>query len=159
MEASDSTLSMSQLDNNSIPDTTFTRNMMQSLGFTIFLSNEGTINDIIGSGNLNMISDPEIRSAIASWEAEFKLIREFEKLGKEATTTYEKYLSENVDLYRYVKGGPTLSKKLRSQIIEDRVFRNSLDIIKLNFRSLNFLYKEKEVGLDSLLGKIEDNIK
>ena len=51
-------------------------------GFTVFMSSEGTIGDIQGSGRLNLISNDSIRRSIATWQADLKGIREWEKLSK-----------------------------------------------------------------------------
>ncbi len=54
----------------------------RTFGYTIAMTNEGTINDIRGSGDLRVIRNDRLRRMVASWNAGFKMISEREDLLK-----------------------------------------------------------------------------
>jgi len=129
--------------------------IMGASDFTVYGTQEGTIQDVIGSGNLDIIKNDSIRQAIGSWEGNLKLIREWEKIEKKSVDDYTDLLMPLLDLY---KDDPSLiiTKETKDMLFDNRLFLNHLtDRESLPF-TLNELYKNELLKLQSLI-KIIDN--
>ena len=127
-----------------------------STGFTVFMTSEGVINDIIGSGKLDMISNNELRKNIASWEADLRMIREYEDLGKKVSDKYSDHTSQYFDIVNGKFMKPAFLDYKRSEFLKDYIMTNHMAQIFGNSMTLNELYKEKSVAIDSLLILIDN---
>lgn len=132
---------------------------MASGGFTVFMPSEGVINDIIGSGKLDMIKNTELRSKIASWEADLRMIREHEIIGKVDIEKYLDHISKYFDMVNGKYGRPGFLNQKRAEFLNDHIMTNFLSGIYGNSLILNELYKEKTVILDSLILIIDNELK
>ena len=133
--------------------------MDNSSGFTVFMPSEGVINDIIGSGKLDMIRNDGLRTKIASWEADLRMIREFEELSKEVNAKYVEHGNQYLDLVNAKFGEPVFIEDKRSEFLNDNIMTNHLaDIYRLSL-ILNTFYKDKLSELDSLITVINDEIR
>ncbi|WP_411895917.1 DUF6090 family protein [Winogradskyella sp. A2] len=130
-----------------------------STGFTVFMPSEGVINDIIGSGKLDMISNKELREHIASWQADLEMIREFEGIGKDMSTKYSDYTSKYFDLVNAKFGIPAFLGTKRIEFLNDHVLTNYMAQIFGNSNVLNELYNEKLIEIDSLMAIIDKELK
>ncbi|MBT8269886.1 MAG: hypothetical protein KJN59_11755 [Bacteroidia bacterium] len=129
-----------------------------SSGFTVFMPSEGVINDIIGSGKLDMIQNDGLRSKIASWEADLRMIREFEKLSKNAVDNYTEHSDQYFDLVNEKFGRTLFLEPKREEFLNDNIFTNHLaDIYRLS-TVLNNLYLDKSSELDSLITIIDSEL-
>lgn len=130
-----------------------------STGFTVFMPSEGVINDIIGSGKLDMINNNELRKKIASWEADLRMIREYETLGKEVSDKYSDHTSQYFDIVNGKFMKPAFLDHKRPEFLNDHIMTNHMAQIFGNSMTLNELYKEKSVAIDSLISLIDTELK
>jgi hypothetical protein len=127
-------------------------------GFTVFMPSEGVINDIIGSGKLDMINNNVLREKIASWEADLKMIREFEKLGKETSSKYSDHISQYFDFANAKFGKPAFLIAKRHEFLKDYMMTNYMAKIFGSSMRLNELYKEKSLEIDNLISIIKTEL-
>ncbi|NND51014.1 MAG: hypothetical protein HKN54_01325, partial [Flavobacteriaceae bacterium] len=128
-------------------------------GFTVFMPSEGVINDIIGSGKLDMISNIELRRKIASWEADLRMIREFEKLSREADDKYAVHSTQYFDDVNGKFRQAAFIENKRSIFLKDNILSNSMvDLYGLS-KILNRHYLEKSKDIDSLIAIIDSELK
>lgn len=128
--------------------------IMDATGFTIYSTHEGTVQDILGSGNLDIIKNDSIRLAIGSWEANLKTIKEWEKMEKKSVDDYDNYLQLHLDLYKD-DSLTILTAKSKEILLNDREFLNLLSNRKYLPKSLNELYKYELPRLQNLKKLIE----
>jgi hypothetical protein len=129
-----------------------------SNGFTVFMSTEGTIKDIQGSGRLNLISNDRIRRSIATWQGDLKLIREWETLSKNTNTSFNEYLGQRLDNIRYFKGEDVLSETEIEELFGDIYFHNLIyDIGRLS-NILNNIYREHLEDIGQLMSLVAAEI-
>lgn len=123
------------------------RLVMVSSNYTIFLSQEGTINDIFGSGDLALIQNDSIRKIMVNWTADLKYLREFEDLGKINQSKYRDYLAGLVPMHQRGMG---------------KIFVNeeTIDKLKEDYQYLNLVFDQKRLAriLNSLYGDIRDDV-
>ena len=146
------------LKSDSIPDIdvfNFTKLVMTGTGFTVFGTHEGTVSDILGSGNLDIIKNDSIRLAIGSWYSNLKAIREWEKIEKKSVDDYGDYLKLHINIYA-LDSLSVITPEIKNFLMNDRYFLNSVSDRYLYPLELHFLYKEKLPKLERLL-KIIDN--
>ena len=130
-----------------------------STGFTVFMPSEGVIKDIISSGKLDMIKNDGLRTKIASWEADLRMIREFEKLSKVVNDKYVEHGDQYLDLVNAKFGEPLFIEDKRSEFLNDHILTNHLANIYRLSMILNYYYKDKSTELDSLITVIEGQLK
>ena len=129
-----------------------------STGFTVFMPSEGVINDIIGSGKLDMIKNNVLRNKVASWEADLRMIREYERLGKEDSGKYIEHISKYFDMVNGKYGKPGFFDDMRSEFLNDHIMTNFMVDMYGNSLTLNELYHEKSLVLDSLIAIIDKEL-
>lgn len=126
--------------------------VLDTFGYTIAMTNEGTINDISGSGDLKVIRNDTLRRMIASWEAGFKMIRERESLLKKAYQENKSGLQDEMDLFTGLnRDGQFFNEETRRLIITDIPHRNRFLSMVISAAPLNDLYKEKIKSLDTMI--------
>ena len=133
----------------------FTRLVMTGTGFTVFGTHEGTVSDILGSGNLDIIKNDSIRLAIGSWYSNLKSIREWEKIEKKSVDDYGDYLILHINIYES-DSLAVITPEIKNFLMTDRYFLNSVFDRYYYPLELNFLYKEKLPKLERLLKLIEN---
>lgn len=134
------------------PASVFDSLIIKTFGYTIAMTNEGTINDISGSGDLKVIRNDSLRRMIASWNAGFKMIREREALLKSSFENNKNRLEAKINMVRLNRFHNNLTdEKTRYFILHDRKYRNGfVDLIR-NSSVLNELYKNKIKNLDTMI--------
>jgi hypothetical protein len=154
--SADSILQLKEGEIDSLNLMSFVGCMMNATGFTVYQSQEGTIQDILGSGKLDIITNDSLRLAIGSWEANLKGIREWESLDKKTYSIYSEYLHEHAALYKisYKKELP-ISETIRNQFMEDKVFLNRIRDRKRIPKILNGLYNSEILRIDALIKQID----
>lgn len=133
--------------------------LLSSSGYTIFMSSEGVINDIIGSGQLGLIKNVYIRKEIASWEANLKMIRARETLGKEWVENYKTQYYQYLDIANLEYEKKAFISNKTNEILDDVQLRNSLMDILDNSYVLNQLYLEKQKHIDTLIQVIDKELR
>ena len=146
-------------EENNIPEEVLDSMIFRADGYTIFIPAEGTINDLISSGNLNIITEEKIRTTIASWDAEFMRIREREQLGKYEVQQLIDLLRHVAEKYNYQKySTPLFSDTQRALVLEDPVYRNTFYGIRRNARILHQLYLDKKEFILDFIDLISEEI-
>ena len=142
-----------EIDEIALPE--LIRFIMGATGFTVYATHEGTIQDIIGSGNLDIIKNDSIRLAIGSWEGNLKLIREWERIEKKSVDDYTDLLRTLLDLY---EDDPSLimTEATKEMLFSNRLFLNHLADREFLPFTLNELYKNELLKLQKLI-KVIDN--
>lgn len=123
------------------------------------MTNEGTINDITGSGDLKVIRNDSLRRMIASWDAGFKMIREREKLLREAFLKHNSGIEEEIDMEQLLseKRGFEDDRERRF-FLRDISNRNRIINIVISADPLNELYLQKIKSLDTMIRLTESEI-
>jgi len=99
-------------------------NIIDMANYTICMSEEGTINDILGSGNLSLIQNDSLRKSIVGWSHRFAHVREWEQLGKGNATEIRVLLTQKTRLYEDVYGKAFMDSLEIRSMIDDRYFLN-----------------------------------
>jgi len=134
------------------PPAVFDSLVLETFGYTVAMTNEGTINDISGSGDLKVIRNDTLRRMIASWDAGFKMIREREDLFKSAFQENNTGLREEMDLFTGFRlEGEFLNDQTRKLLITDLPHRNRFISVVISARPLNELYKKKIQSIDTMI--------
>jgi len=149
--SSDSILQFQRGDIEALNLRSFIRCMMNATGFTVYQTQEGTIQDIMGSGNLDVIRNDSIRLAIGSWQANLKDLREWEKLDKNSHTVYNEFLQNNLKVYLRGQKELPLDEVTMNKFLENDLFLNRIETRKRYPDFLNNLYKKEIPKLDILL--------
>lgn len=129
--------------------------IMKATGFTVYKTNEGTVQDVLGSGVLGIITNDEIRLSIGSWQAALKDIREWENLERESSKQYLDYLKERISIYKMRQNEAILTEPKKEELFADNIFLNHADTRFRLPRILNDLYKKELTRLDKLISTIE----
>lgn len=142
------------------PPAVFDSLVAATFGYTIAMTNEGTINDISGSGDLKVIRNDSLRRMIASWEAGFKMIRERENLLKEAFQKNKTSIEEEIDLEELISEGNAFADdRMRKSFFKDVSHRNRIIGLIMSANPLNELYLEKIASLDTMIAITERELK
>ncbi|MDT0605990.1 DUF6090 family protein [Croceitalea rosinachiae] len=131
--------------------------IMESANYTIFLSQEGTINDIFGSGDLALIQNESIRKSMVNWVAKLKYLREYESLGKNSQLQFINYLESETPFYKLSLQNPFIDKETNDKLMYDQLFLNLVGNQKHMATVLNGLYKETISEMDKLLTKVSSS--
>ena len=157
--SADSILQLKSGELDSLNIRSFVSCMMNATGFTVYQSQEGTIQDILGSGKLDIITNDSLRLAIGSWEANLKNIREWENLDKDTYAVYSKYLHEHANLYKINdRRELPIDENIKNQFMEDKVFLNRVRDRKRIPKILNNLYDNEVLRLDALIRQIDTEL-
>lgn len=129
--------------------------IMSGTGFTVYTSQEGTVQDIIGSGTLDIIHNDSLRIAIGSWEGNLKILREWEKIEKKSSDNYLSFLMAQIDLY-YDDPLLALTEERKDFLFNNRIFLNHLTDRKYLPLTLNEEYKKELQRLRKLVKMLEN---
>jgi hypothetical protein len=141
--SSDSILKLKRRELDSLGIKSFVRFMMDAAGFAVCQTQEGTIQGIMGSGNLDVILNDSIRLAIGSWQANLKDVIEWEELDKNSSAIYNEYLENHVKLYTKGQEELPLDEFKMSMLLNDNLFLNRIATQKRFPKILNDLYRKK----------------
>ena len=133
--------------------------VMKSSGYTIFLSQEGTINDIFGSGDLSLIQNDSIRKVMVNWTARLKYLREFEDLGKKNQLKYMDYLANRIPMYQRGIDQEFMNQKAIGKLKDDYRYLNLVADQKRLARILNRLYSGIRDGMGDFLELVSQNLR
>ena len=158
-KSADSILQLKAGELDSLSLRNFVRCMMNATGFTVYQSQEGTIQDVIGSGKLDIITNDSLRLAIGSWQVHLKNIREWETIDKKTFNIYSDYLHEHANLYKISNNRMLpIDNLLKNQFMNDKVFLNRLRDRERIPKILNNFYKNEILRLDVLLRQIDSEL-
>ena len=153
-------LSMDNAERDTVSPKLMDSLLVRSTGYTIFMTSQATIRDLIGSGNLDLITNDTLREYVASWDASLKPIRGWEDHSKKSVYTLSEILNEVTDNFGYVEQGkPLLSSEDRQQLLEQPRFRNTLDDLNQYSDILNELYRDMDHTVDTIISLVEREMK
>ena len=132
--------------------------IMGATNYTIFMSQEGTINDIFGSGDLALIQNDSIRKAMVNWAADLKYLKEFETLGKDNQLRYIGHLLESAPMYRKTRQQNFVDQEVADQLLKDTQFLNLVSEQKHMAQELNWLYQNQRAKMETILEQVHQNI-
>ena len=155
---SDSILRYKSKDTNNFSLAQLDTLILGATGFTVYQTHEGTVQDILGSGVLNIIKNDSIRHAIGSWQASLKNIREWEKLDIESANQYMQYLKQHIDIFKTINKEGILTEKDKETIFNDRLFLNHLDSRSKTPNVLIKLYRKELPKLERVISLINTEI-
>lgn len=142
------------------PPAEFDSLVAATFGYTIAMTNEGTINDISGSGDLKVIRNDSLRRMIASWDAGFKMIRERENLLKDAFQKNKTSIEEEIDLEELLnERNAFVDDRERKSFFKDISHRNRIIGLIMSANPLNELYLGKIKSLDTTIAITESELK
>jgi hypothetical protein len=99
-------------------------NILQMANYTLFMSEEGTVNDILGSGHLSLIQNDSLRKSIVGWQHRFTRVREWEQLGKGNATEVRNLFVLKTRLYEDVYGETFMDSLEIKSMINNPYFLN-----------------------------------
>ncbi|TPV31421.1 hypothetical protein FJ651_14600 [Paucihalobacter ruber] len=129
--------------------------ILASANFTVYQTFEGTVQDIIGSGTLDIIKNDSIRKAIGSWHANLKGIREWEKLDKDGSSEYYRFLQHNMPLFQLNTQEFILTESEKERLFNNQLFLNLILTRYRTPRILNENYKNELPRLNKLINLID----
>ncbi len=145
--------------NNTKPEIAFLDSLIGACaGFTIFMPTEGVINDLSSSGQLDLIRNDTLRSKIASWTSDLRMIRENEALYRTSVLEYIRYTNNYIDLSNLRDQRPALLPELRESFYQSREIRNYLGDIYMMSSNMNLDYRDKKAEIDTLIGIINSQL-
>ncbi|MEM9050967.1 MAG: DUF6090 family protein [Bacteroidota bacterium] len=136
----------------------YDRYVFSLTGFTIYLSQEGTVQDIIGSGNLNLITNDSVRLKLVTWDADLKNLREWELLGKATAGAHFEYIRTHFDYYKGGRGESILKESDVLAMKSDLVFLNTVAMRSQECAKLASLYQEELARTQNILSILETEL-
>lgn len=149
LAACDSVIAYSQRAPAAIPDTMLLGYMGDLMGYTKHMTQQGTIEDLLGSGKLEVIQNDSVRRAIATWEADLKLMRELEADGKVSFENLVEYLSKHLPMYEM----PDMDR-LKGEVLPQMLYRNRVADRGIVIEFLNGVYEETKPRWQQLLRQV-----
>ena len=150
---SDSLIAYSRRAPKDIPDERMMQYMDQVMGYTKHMTQQGTVEDLMGSGRLEVIRNDTIRRAIATWEADLKLMRELEVDAKTSFLNLVEYLNTNVPIYER----PDLNY-LKTELLAQMRYLNRLTDRAIATDFLNEVYRDMKPFWEELLAQVNREI-
>lgn len=133
--------------------------LLYKLGnYTLFEVYDGTFNEIMSSGSLNIISNSTIRKAIVSWEASLIEMREIERFVKGNHSIFIEYLNKNIIFYDPELFNKFKSEKSKKILFEDIFMMNKVFERKFFAEWLNREYEVKKNEIDELIEIIDNEL-
>ena len=127
-------------------------------GYTLFLSADGSVEDLVGSGKLEVLADSRIRTAVATWQSGLKLMRAWESTGEKSVQDMLHYLERSVPLYALEDAGYVMDPELRGRLCQDMQFLNLVDGRVMVLEELNAQYRNKKQEVAVLLAWLDARI-
>lgn len=150
---SDSLIAYSRRAPKDIPDERMVQYVDHVMGYTKHMTQQGTIEDLMGSGRLEVIRNDTIRRAIATWEADLKLMRELEVDAKASFLNLVEYLNTNVPTYER----PDLMY-LKTELLAQMRYLNRLMDRAITTDYLNEVYRDMKPFWEELLAQVNREI-
>ena len=128
------------------------------IGYTLYLSKEGTTENLLGAGSLEIIQNVRVRESFVTQEADQKRLRETEKGIYESFSELLLYLKQHTNLYNYQLGKPMIDVPTQVKLSADRYFKNLLDDISIKCANAQRLYRKRKEELEELLEVVEEEV-
>lgn len=126
----------------------------------------GVMNDIISSGNLNLIRNSELRQKIASFNNELKRVENQERVASEIRANVMQITSQNGSfamMFAEISGNktrvPEFRPKSNKQLFTVLELENNLELYKqVTLTTNNFFYKGLKKNIEDILHNIEKDL-
>lgn len=126
----------------------------------------GVMNDIISSGNLNLIRNSELRQKIASFNNELKRVENQERVASEIRANVMQITSQNGSfamMFAEISGNktnvPGFRPKSNKQLFTVLELENNLELYKqVTLTTNNFFYKGLKKNIEDILYNIEKDL-
>ena len=127
--------------------------------YSLIQLEEGTIEEIMSSGSLQVFENEELRSIIADWERNLIAIREMERFAREGQQHFIQRLQEFVPAYKIGLDPNILTPEISNELFNDIRFMNTIDNIRFVARVLNEQYSEKINQIEQLILLIDQELR
>ncbi len=124
--------------------------LITSTGYTIYTPEEGIINEILNSDNLNLIRNDLIRSHIASWNSRQNVIKNYEDFIKTQTIMYGEFLSDYIDYSNKYDSVSIINPSKKLEFLSSAKLRYHLDLIRGMSNVVLQKYRKEKNVLDEL---------
>ena len=141
-----------------VSNKTFNTLARGTVDYLVFQSAEATIEDLIGSGELEIIEDAQIREAIATWESGLMNIRYLETDNKKAFNDLLEFFRSRSEIYKMMRNGPIFSEDAQSQLLSEPVFLNTLTYHAIPLQMLNAEYQKKRMEYLELSDRVQNEL-
>ena len=126
----------------------------------------GVMNDIISSGNLNLIRNSELRQKIASFNNELKRVENQERVASEIRANVMQITSQNGSfamMFADISGNktrvPEFRPKSNKQLFTVLELENNLELYKqVTLTTNNYFYKGLKKNIEDILHNIEKDL-
>ncbi|MEM0931284.1 MAG: DUF6090 family protein [Bacteroidota bacterium] len=126
----------------------------------------GVMNDIISSGNLNLIRNSELRQKIASFNNELKRVENQERVASEIRANVMQITSQNGSfamMFAEISGNktrvPEFRPKSNKQLFTVLELENNLELYKqVTLTTNNYFYKGLKKNIEDILHNIEKDL-
>ena len=126
----------------------------------------GVMNDIISSGNLNLIRNSELRQKIASFNNELKRVENQERVASEIRANVMQLTSQNGSfamMFAEISGNktrvPEFRPKSNKQLFTVLELENNLELYKqVTLTTNNYFYKGLKKNIEDILHNIEKDL-
>lgn len=136
----------------------FNRLAQKATDYLIFQAAEATIEDLIGSGELDIIEDPVIREGIATWESQLLGIRYLEADHKKSFNDLLEYYRSHSEIYKIMRGRLIFSEEMQEQLLADPVYLNTLTYHAIPLQLLNEEYRRKKAVFREFLDRVDTEV-
>jgi len=126
--------------------------------YTLYLSQEGTTENLLGASSLEIIQNLLIRTSFVTQEADQKRIRELEKGVYGIFNEYLQFLKTHTKLYNYSNGRVVINASTQSRLMKDDHFLNMLDDLSFRYKELQDRYQTRKEELEELLTVVKAEI-
>ena len=151
--ACDSVIAYSQRAPEDIPNDSLLGYMEDLMGYTKHMTRQGTVEDLLGSGKLEVIQNDSVRRAVATWEADLKLSRELEEDAKMAFLSYGEYLDTHMPIYER----PDM-EKFKKELLPRMLYLNRVTNRAITIDYLNHTYLEMKPRWKHLLQQVKKEL-
>lgn len=121
--------------------------------------NDGGIQEVLGTGSLDIIRDDQIRLILASWDERIHKIRKYEGETVTLGLDYSEYLREYINASRWVLDSSSIViPEKRTKLLTDSQLRNYLNQIARVHNMMFERYSDERKLLDSLKTLIDKQL-
>ncbi len=153
LAACDTVVAYSKSPPDKIPEDKLLDYMQDLMGYTKHATQQGTIEDLLGSGKLEVIQNDSIRRAVATWEADMKLSRELEEDAKTAFMSYVEYIDLRLPLYER----PDI-EKVKRELLPQMLYLNRVTNRAITIDFLNHTYLRMKPRWEHLLQQVQEEL-
>lgn len=132
--------------------------IFNSFDYSLISLNDGAIQEILSTGNLDLIKNEEVRLFIASWDKLIHSIRKHESYSEDLSLQYQNYIYDFIDIKRKNRDIALciLIPERKQAFIDDARISNYLDAISRTQSGMNQRYIGLRNELNTLKKMIEN---